>query len=123
MSLRNPGPGRPPKFKLGTIVTDTDNNLYVIVDHQVRGTKSQYRCIPTNNRFERFGGAAWIESNKIEAIGKRSAKGSLVTYRANEMLEREGDGRGCRCQCCVHEAMPRNVFNKFTGELKDWEDE
>lgn len=123
MSLRNPGPGRPRKFKLGVIVRDEDNQLYVIVDHQLRGTKSEYRCLPVNNRFERFGGAVWIPSNEIWPIGKRSAKGSLVTYRANEVLEDEGDGRGCRCQCCVHVAMPRNVFNKFTGELLEWEDE
>lgn len=121
--MKRKGPGRPRKFKLGSIVTDTDNQLYVIVDHQLRGTKSEYRCIPTNNRFERFGRASWIESNRLESIGKRSAKGSLVTYRANTAWELEVGERGCECQCCCHVAMPREHFNRFTGKLLEADDE
>jgi hypothetical protein len=111
--------GRPRKFKLGTIVTDkTTEELYVIVDHHLRGTKSEYRCVPTNGRYERFGRAAWIDSSRLESIGKKSSKGSLVTYRANQMLEAEV-GRECLCECCVHVSMPRKDFNMFTGEMRD----
>jgi len=111
-------PGRPRKFKLGAIVTDLDGNFYIVVDHQLRGTKSEYRIVPTNNRYERFGRAVWVESNKLEATGMRSSRGSLVTYRANQMLEREV-GRGCLCEYCAHTAMPRRDFNKVTGEMLD----
>lgn len=113
--------GRPRKFKLGAIVQDpTTENLYIVVDHQLRGTKSEYRVIPTNGRYERFGRASWVESSNLEPIGKRSSKGSLVTYRANQMLEGEV-GRGCQCECCIHTAMPRRDFNMFTGDMVDYD--
>lgn len=108
----------PRKFRLTDIVTDGHTN-YVIVDHRVRGTKAEYRVVPVTGRRQRFGRAAWRMSNELHPTGERSAKGSLVTYRANEWLKAELDGRGCECHCCVHTAIPRGAFNQFTGEMKD----
>ena len=111
-----PGPGRPRKFKLGMIAQHIHTgDLYVVVDQQKRNHKSEYRVIPTNGRYERFGRAIWLESNLINPIGARSVKGSLTVYRANEFLDNELGGRGCECQCCIHTAMPKREFNKFTG--------
>ena len=111
--------GRPRKFKLGDIVTDLHTD-YVIVDHQLRGTKSEYRVVPLNRRYERYGRAAWRNSAEFTATDVHSSSGSLVTYRANRKLEEElPGGRGCACECCVHTAIPRDAFNKFTGEMKD----
>lgn len=106
--------GRKRKFKLGEIVQNDDGHHYVIVDHQLRSTKSEYRIIPLNNRYERYGRATWEPSNTLHSTGLKSTKGSLVTYRANRMLEAE-IGRACACECCVHTALDRKDFSTRSG--------
>lgn len=118
--------GRPRKFKLGEVVSKPvvqTEDLYVVVDHQLRGTKSEYRVAPLNNRFERYGRAVWTPSNEIFETGMRSYKGSIVTYRANAHLDSELGGRGCHCECCAHAAMPRDAFNHLTGEFRDYDEQ
>ncbi len=119
MVRRKRGAGRPRKFKLGEIILDA-NDYKVVVEHRLRGTKSEYRVIPLNGASKRFGPAAWRSSGLLTRTGRVSATGSILTYRANEWLDRElPEGRGCACQCCVHSAIPRNVFKVSTGEMMD----
>lgn len=113
--------GRPRKFKNGEVVRRTDyDTLGVIVDHRIRGTKSEYRIVPVNNRIERFGRAAWVVASDLvgDALGRFSSKGTILTYRANEWLDAEIGGRGCDCHCCVHTAQDRSMWNHHTGELR-----
>lgn len=108
--------GRPRKYRLGEIVQDKTEAPYVVVDHQVRAWKSEYRIIPLNNRYERYGRAVWVESHLLDPVGKKSNKASVRTYRANRMLEEE-IGRDCKCECCIHTAMDGTAFNSMTGQI------
>lgn len=112
--------GRPRKFKLGAIAQHEDGHLCVIVDHQIRGTKSEYRVIPLDGRRRRYGRVAWTETSKLSPVGEKS-RGSIVTYRANRMMEQDLGGRGCGCECCVHTAIPLSAFNHHTGDMKEEE--
>ncbi len=113
--------GRPRKFKLGEIVTSTlTQGLFVVVDHQLRGTKAEYRVVPLSGGRQRYGRAAWVNTAFLQTAGEYSSTGSLVTYRANEYLQAElPEGRGCACQCCIHEAQPRSGFSIHTGDFKE----
>lgn len=111
--------GRPRKFKNRDIVIHNQTEqTYVVVDHQLRGTKAEYKVIPLNGQKQRYGRASWVESNWLDPTGMKSSAGSMVTYRSNKFLEQEV-GRGCDCQCCIHAAMPRRDFNHITGEMFD----
>jgi hypothetical protein len=116
--------GRPRKFKNRDIVKDDNGNLYVVVGRRLRGVaKAEYRCIPVNKRYERFGGAQWIESNLIHPTGVKSNTASIVTYKANELLNDESEpDRGCRCQCCIHVALPASAFTQY-GTMRNLEEE
>ena len=117
MVRRKRGAGRPRKFKLGEIILD-DNEFKVVVEHRLRGTKSEYRVIPLDGSSHRYGRAAWQSSGRLIPTGRHSSTGSILTYRANNWLDKElPEGRGCACQCCVHSAIPRNVFKVSTGEM------
>jgi len=120
--MTKPKVGRPPKFKLGTIAVDDDGQTWVLVERRMSGFKSQYRGIRTNGRRRRYGRAKWMLSNVLTDTGEKSTKGSIVTYRANEAMDKELDGRGCECQCCVHQAIPRSAFNRHTGEWREDEE-
>lgn len=112
--------GRPRKFNLGDIV-NYDGEWQVVVDHRLRGTKSEYRCIALNYKRKRYGRAVWRSSGLLTATGEHSNTGSILTYRANEYLEAEL-GRGCDCHCCIHTAIPRSEFNRASGELREADD-
>jgi len=115
-------PGRPRKFKLSEIVLH-QGQTYVVVAHRLRGTKSEYRVVPLTGGRQRYGRALWKIAAELEAAGEFSATGSLLVYRANEWLDKELDGgRGCRCHCCPHTAIPRGMFSIHTGIMKDVDD-
>ena len=122
MSKRKGKVGRPRKFKNGAVAKwAITGQLYHVVDHRLRGTKAEYRCVPVNARNERFGRARWISSSELiagDGNAKRSS-GSIKTYRANQKLDEQLGGRGCDCQCCVHTAIPLDMFSTNTGEFKD----
>ncbi len=111
--------GRPRKFQLTEIVYDQHMNTFVVVDHRLRGFKSEYRVVPINGRHQRYGKAAWQGAHKLTPTGKKSRTGALVTYRANEMSMGGTEERGCDCQCCIHIAYERPDFNYLTGEDRD----
>ena len=114
--------GRPRKFKLSEIVLH-QGQTYVVVAHRLRGTKSEYRVVPLTGGRQRYGRALWKIAAELEAAGEFSATGSLLVYRANEWLDKELDGgRGCRCHCCPHTAIPRGMFSIHTGIMKDVDD-
>jgi len=111
--------GRPRKFKLTEIVT-VDGRPAAVVDHRMRGTKAEYRIVPLTRGHRRFGPASWRSTTDLVTTGKFSWTGALVTYRANEWLEAElPEGRGCKCMCCAHTAIPRAAFSRHTGIMKE----
>ncbi len=110
--------GRPRKIGMGYVVIDKDGNLGVAVDHRILGSRSEYRVIPVNSRIQRYGPATWRNTESIEPEGRRSQTGSVKVYRANQALDEELGGRGCKCQCCVHYAMPLKDFSTQTGKLR-----
>ena len=119
MSTHKRRVGRPRKFKLGEIIK-YDKGLGVVVAHRLRRTKSEYRIVPVSGGRKRYGRAAWKNSAELKTNGEHSATGSLVTYRANRWLNGElPEGRGCFCECCIHEAIPRKSFSRFTGAMKE----
>lgn len=113
-------PGRKPKFKQGAIVTSVlhPGKMFVTVDRRTRLAKAEYRCIPVSGNRNRYGRAIWIQSHNLTGTGERSGTGSILTYRANENLDAELEGRGCKCQCCIHVAMPKSGFVVPTGRMK-----
>jgi hypothetical protein len=118
-----PKRGRKRRFKFGDISVDRrDGQLRVIVDYRMRGTKAEYAGIPMNGRHERFGPAQWVSSSELHTTGKSSKTASVRTYRANNKLEEEV-GRGCRCHCCIHTAIPGDAFSIHTGEMREGYDE
>ena len=122
MTKRKRKVGRPRKFKLSEIVL-FDNHTFVVVAHRLRGTKSEYRVIPLTGGRQRYGRALWKIAADLTAAGEFSSTGSLLVYRANEWLENElSDGRGCRCHCCPHTAIPRGMFSIHTGIMKGEQD-
>ena len=112
--------GRPRGFK-NRDIAQYNNNLYIVVDHRMRGTKSEYRLVPYSRGQKRTGHAIWVQSYRMLNTGAKSnTKAAVSTYRANRGLDESlPDGRGCRCECCVHEAIPRTFFDRWTGEYKD----
>ncbi len=42
----------------------------------------------------------------------QQSTGTVKTYLANEILV-EILGRGCTCQCCVHEAYDLTLFDRY----------
>lgn len=111
--------GRPRKFQLADIVEDDKGRLYVVVDHKTEYTVSYYRVVPVTRRFERYGRAVWRTPQSLQATGRRSLSASVLTYRANQKLDEELEGRGCDCHCCIHYSLPTTDFNTRTGEYRD----
>lgn len=101
--------GRPRKFRTGAIVDDAARNtLAVVVDYKITHTEREYRLIPLNPSLQRSGRAYWQRSLWLTGNGQKS-RDSVKTYLANRELEE----RGCTCQCCIHEAMPIEDFNRW----------
>ena len=115
--------GRPRHFSNGDIA-EHEGNMYVVVDHRMRNTKSEYRLVPLTKGYKRFGTAIWRQSYLISVTGLKSNTATVVTYRANKWLEEATpEGRGCACQCCVHEAQPHKAFSVHTGIFREDDDE
>jgi hypothetical protein len=109
--------GRPKKFKLGDIAWDPERNQHaVVVNYRIQQTTSMVRLIPLDYHLRRRGDAYWERVQHVETTGNRSQTGSIKTYLANELLDKQlsrfdENGRGCSCQCCIHEAQNRANFN------------
>jgi len=115
--------GRPRRFKFGEIVLEGDL-ARVVVDHRTRMYKAEYRIIPLNGSSRRYGRAVWRASHLLQSAGKFSSTASLATYRANNWLDETlPEGRGCDCQCCVHEKQPHQAFSNITGKFLGEDDD
>ena len=113
------------KFTLGDIVTDPDGKEYIAVDRRMIQETSAYLCIPRDKMGRRIGVPTWKLTYLLDKTGMHSTTGSLRTFRANKKLEEEV-GRGCRCECCVHVAMPLEAFTnkgRFLWEEGEYDGE
>ena len=92
---------------------------YVVGWEMKSGSRGYYHVIRlTAGHFgaRPYGRPVWIVSYNLTPTGKWW-KGLMMQFRANRKLAE----RGCSCQCCVHEAIPRSVL-KLDGTLKGDDD-
>ena len=112
------------KFQAGDIciVSGEEMPQYaVIVDYRQDGTgRGEYRVQrvlhPLNGGA--VGPAVWRGPHfllKVADLPTRAA--NVRIYNANQKLE----DRGCSCNCCPHEAIPRSMIRK-DGTFR-WDDE
>lgn len=121
-------PGRKHKFRPGDgcywDITDTENRPYrqygYVVDWAVRQGRGHYRIVRMTGGHlgaTPWGRPIWIISYNLHPTG-RWWRGLLLQFRANQRLKE----RGCTCNCCVHEAIPRSTLN-MDGTFKEGYDE
>ncbi len=102
--------GRPRKLQPGDIAMDEYNGHEVaVVGYKITRTEREYRVVPLDRARRRAGHSYWQRSRWLLPVGSKSA-GSVKTYNANYELEKE-IGRGCTCECCVHEAYDLTLFS------------
>ena len=119
-----PGPGRPRKFKKGDLAHHERLGYVVIVDYINEGHSVYYRVVRVQHPYNGapYGEAIWIKSYKLrileaDEVPFGSTRRHIAgIYAANQRL---GD-RGCMCNCCVHEAIPKGQVRK-DGSFK-WEE-
>lgn len=121
-------PGRKHKFRPGDgcwwEVTDTENRPYrqygYVVDWAVKSGRGHYRVVRMTGGHlgaTPWGRPIWIISYELNPTG-RWWLGLLRQFRANGRLVE----RGCSCNCCVHESIPRSVLS-WDGSFKEGYDE
>jgi hypothetical protein len=98
--------GRLHKFKTAEVVTFEDRPA-VVVDYRQSGRgQGQYRVVRLHGwpAGQGYGPAVWINSDHLDHFGDGRFRrfATVRKYRANAKLVE----RGCRCECCVHEAIP-----------------
>lgn len=105
-------PGRKRKFKNGDIAYHRDYGWGVIVDWiSYGGTNTYYRFVRVLHPFNGapYGEAVWTRPHFMrkptedESKWNRTRNSVRYIYALNQKLEE----RGCRCNCCVHESIPR----------------
>lgn len=120
-------PGRRHKLRPGDGVTwetkDINGTTYIqcgyVVGWEMKD-RGYYRVIRMTGKHygaTPYGRPLWILSYKLKATGNWW-HGLLLQYRANQRLVE----RGCGCNCCVHEAIPRSVLG-WDGMYKEAEDD
>jgi hypothetical protein len=110
------------KFKMGDVATyDFDGSAYrVIVDYRNDpGGRGEYRVVrltnPVNGHM--YGPPHWVKSYLLKP-GEFTYKRGVSVYRNNTAIGTTAE-RGCRCQCCIHTALPASVVNvdgTFVGD-------
>ena len=91
----------------------------VIVDFKQDGFgRGYYRVVRTLHPVNGapYGEAVWVQPHDLVVTRHPNRYKTALIYRANERMEE----RGCRCNCCPHEAIARSVIND-DGTFK-WED-
>ncbi len=117
---------RPLKFQPGDVVTDIGNKpdqLAVVVDYrQDDKGRGEYRVIRLTNAVNGhlYGPAHWVKSYRLHPTGS-TYKRAVSVYRNNAAIGTAAD-RGCRCNCCIHTAIPASVV-KADGTFYDDDDE
>ena len=103
---RAKGPGRPRKFEMGQLAVEGltaehPGDWVTVVDYKANPKDSYYRVI----RSVPLRKPRWISSTRLTPVDRKSID-TLRIYRSNERLEE----RGCTCNCCVHQAVPRRFW-------------
>lgn len=115
-------PGRKHKLRPGDgcyWITDDGSYQYgFVTDWAVKGKRGHYQVVRMTGGHvgaTPYGRPKWIISYKLTPTG-RWWRGLLYQFRANLKLAE----RGCSCNCCVHEAIPRSLLDK-EGRIRDYE--
>lgn len=106
------------KFMMGDVVrwekaikvngTALRSMLYfaIIVDYRQDGTgRGMYRVVRTLHPVSgaTFGEPVWVGPHDLVPMDVPNRQTAVRAYRANEKLTE----RGCSCECCAHEAIPK----------------
>ena len=78
----------------------------IIVDYMQDGTgRGMYRVVRTihPNSGATFGEPVWVGPHYLMPLDVPNRPLAVRTYNANNKLVE----RGCKCMCCVHEALPK----------------
>ena len=112
------------KFKLGDIavylkpftflgVESRTLNYVIIVDFRQDGAgRGYYRVVrtlhPENGAL--YGETVWVQPHYLTPLADSVNRydSAVRTYRANERMKL----RGCRCQCCPHEAINKGSIRE-----------
>ncbi len=83
----------------------------IVVDYTQDGTgRGLYRIVralhPENGAS--FGESVWVGPHYLTAMDFPNRMTAVRVYRANEKLI----DRGCECNCCAHEAIPKGLIRK-----------
>ena len=90
----------------------------VVVDYTQDGTgRGLYRILRTLHPLNgaTFGESVWVGPHYLMKMDYPKRMTAVRTYRANMRLAE----RGCDCNCCTHEAIPKGLIRKdgtFTYE-------
>ena len=101
--------GRSRKFELGDVAYYR-SVFVVIVDYRqdTRG-RGEYRVVRVQHPFNgsAYGDSVWIPPHLLLKTDYNPRPNTVRVYRANLRMEH----RGCACNCCPHEAIPRSDIN------------
>lgn len=123
---RKRGPGQPRKFESDDVVYHDTYGYCVITDFKTVGITPMYCVVRVMHPYNGapYGEAVWTRSHWMRKVNPDEVPFHPATrdtvpaiYRGNNLLVE----RGCRCNCCVHERIPR-------GQVKNdgtytWESE
>ncbi len=108
------------KFKIGDIAVWTkplalngastvEYHYAIIVDFKQDGFgRGYYRVVRTLHPVNgaTYGEAVWVQPHYLSVGAFPNRYKTALIYRANERMKE----RGCRCNCCPHEAIARSVI-------------
>ena len=101
---------RPMKFEPGDVAHVDDGGWVVVVDYkQDTKGRGEYRVIRLSNPLNGYlhGPPHYIKSYKLSQTAF-VYKRAVSNYRNNEAIGTTAE-RGCRCQCCIHTALPPSM--------------
>jgi len=114
--------GRTRKFEIGDVAfwykpvegvpnVETMHYFCIIVEYKQDGRgKGRYRVIRTTHpeNGATFGEPAWVNTYDIYPLDVPNRQTAVSIYKANQKLVE----RGCTCNCCAHEAIPKGQIRK-----------
>lgn len=83
----------------------------IIVEYKQDGRgKGRYRVIRTLHPVSgaTFGEPAWVNTYNLTPMDVPNRQTAVSIYKANQKLVE----RGCSCNCCAHEAIPKGQIRK-----------
>lgn len=116
--------GRPRKFKKGDVAHHDRLGWVVIVDYLNQGSAAYYRVVRVIHPFNGspYGEAIWIRNYtlRVPSADERFYGGTRNSVAGIYAANRRLGERGCMCNCCVHEAIPKGQVRR-DGTFK-WEE-